>query len=130
MELSEYDFMRLSPNTDLHDFDCGNEDLNDFIKNDALLHQNELIAVTYVYKLISSNKVVAFFSVHNDSVKTEYFDSKRKFNKFRAIFPVQKSYKSYPAVKLGRLGVDKSISGNGFGTTIINAVKFSFTDNK
>lgn len=129
MSWFEYDFLRLTPDIVLDDFDCGEVDLNDFIINEALPHQNELITVTYVYKLKTSNKVIAFFSVHNDSVKAESFDSNRKFYKFRSVFPKEKTYKSYPAVKLGRLGDDKSISGNGFGSEIINAIKFSFAHN-
>jgi len=45
--------------------------------------------------------------------------------------PSQKRFSSYPAVKLGRLGVHKDNSGKGLGTDIINYIKKLFiTENR
>ena len=61
------------------------------------------------------------------------FKDKAEYNRFRKErkFPNEKRLKSYPAVKLCRLGVDQSAKGRQIGTTIIDYIKSMFTlDNK
>ena len=41
-----YYFETLNESHYLNDFDCGDEDLNDFLKNDALKQQNEKLSLT------------------------------------------------------------------------------------
>ena len=57
-------------------------------------------------------------------------DSKDKteFNRFRKKqgFPNEKRLKSYPAVKLCRLGVDESAKGQQIGTTVLDYIKSMF----
>lgn len=44
--------------------------------------------------------------------------------------PQQKRHRSYPAVLIGRLGVNKSFQGHGLnvGTQLMNALKYWFVD--
>jgi hypothetical protein len=61
------------------------------------------------------------------------FKDKTEFNRFRKKqgFPNEKRLKSYPAVKLCRLGVDEYAKGNQIGTTVLNYIKAMFVfDNK
>lgn len=61
------------------------------------------------------------------------FKDKTEFNRFRkkSGFPNEKRLKSYPAVKLCRLGVDVSAKKHRIGTTILNYIKSMFViDNK
>lgn len=53
------------------------------------------------------------------------FKDKTEFNRFRRHhgFPNAKRLKSYPAVKLCRLGVDTSAKGKQIGTRILNYIK-------
>ena len=48
---------------------------------------------------------------------------KNLWRKLRKAFPHQKHLGSYPAVKIGRLGVAASHRGEGIGTDIVSAVK-------
>jgi len=89
------------------DFDCENEDLNDFIHNDALKHLNEKLAVTYLCMI--DETVLGFVSIANASTK---IDEKHKKE---IIF----QYSEFTAVKLGRLGIDKRYKGNGIGTCLV-----------
>lgn len=130
MDLGSFDFTRLDSTLDLKNFECTNKDLNDFLKNDAIPHQDQLFAVTYLFKL--EQKIAAFFSVSNDVVSELMFEDKKTFDKFKKhMLPRPKRYKTLPAVKVGRLGVDKDFTGKGIGSDILNLIKYSFThDNK
>lgn len=46
--LSEYEIRKLGLHDHVSQFDCGDEDLNDFIINDAPLYRKTLLAMTYV----------------------------------------------------------------------------------
>ena len=62
MGLSDFKFERLSATSDLNGFNCGDEDLNDFLVSDAINYQTELLAVSYL--LVNSDSgLSAFFSV-------------------------------------------------------------------
>ena len=51
--MADFSIVRLSPTADIPPFDCGNEDINDFLANDAVDYQEGLLAVTY---LVMSNQ--------------------------------------------------------------------------
>ncbi len=125
---------RLEKGEVVKSFDCGDDDLNDFILNESVLYRKEKLAVTYVLEDQNDTeheKVVAFFSLSNDRISLSDFDSKTKYNRFSRRFNNRKRLKSYPAAKIGRLGVDVSVKGLGLGHRILNFIKFYFTaDNK
>ncbi len=115
-------------------FDCGDADLNDFITNEAPDYRKALLAITYVLTTEDApDNVVAFCSLANDRVSLSDFENSTEFNRFRKQqgFPQAKRMKSYPAVKICRLGVDLSMRGHAAGTKLLNFVKTYFTmDNK
>ena len=82
---SNYSFIRLEPSNVVKNFSCGNADLDDSCPG----------------------KVLAYCSLANDKVSITDFRDKTEFNRFRKKrgFPNEKRLKSYPAVKLCRLGV-------------------------
>jgi GNAT superfamily N-acetyltransferase len=94
----------------IKDFDCGDPDLNEFIKEDAFVYMNGKIAVTYI--LSYEKKALGFFCLSNDSIE---ITGKAK----DALVKEGKRQKTYPALKIGRLGVHKENQGKGFGTFII-----------
>ena len=88
-------------------FDCDNSDLNDFFRNDALNYYAELLGKTYCFTLDKNPEIiVCAFTISNDSIKTSHLPNARKKKVIRDI-PRQKQMKSYPAVLIGRLGVNK-----------------------
>ena len=44
MDIDELQFVRLTPDFEFTEFDCGHDDLNDFLLNDAKEYQKGLIA--------------------------------------------------------------------------------------
>ncbi|MCH8317064.1 MAG: GNAT family N-acetyltransferase [Bacteroidetes bacterium] len=128
MNFKGFILKRLSSDYTTKPFDCNDEDLNDFFINDASDYLKNLLAVTYL--LESSTETVAFFSLLNDKISVSDVPSKRWWKKnIRDILPEGKRYNSYPAVKLGRLGVHKNYQNQGIGTIILDHTKDLFINN-
>jgi len=128
----KYIIKRLALNDKIVSFDCGDYDLNDFILNESIFFQKEKLAVSYVLKdRVETQNVVAFFSLSNDKISITDFENKTKYNRFSKRFNNRKRLKSYPAVKIGRLGVSNSMKDKRIGSAIINYIKSYFiNDNR
>lgn len=88
-------------------FDCEHLDLNEFFKNDVLNYSDELLGKTYCFTLDTDPSIiVCAFTVSNDSIKTTQLPNARK-KKVTKIIPREKHMRSYPAVLIGRLGINK-----------------------
>lgn len=121
-------FRRLSDGAPVVSFDCGDPDLNDFLLKDALLYEQQLLGVTYVFENEETQQTAAFFTVSNDRISVEDTDNKASFNDLIASrLPNDKQFRYYPAVKIGRLGVDKDFRGKGIGIKIIRVIADFFT---
>lgn len=120
-------------------FDCGNEDLNEFFQKDAFAHKQELLAETYFLQPTEATEKdiflpVAFVSFLNDAIvisRKERRGSKIKFwNHLKKHIPQKKRlYPSFPAVKIGRLGVLKEYQRQHIGTSLLNMTKDMFLTN-
>ena len=107
-------------------FDCGDEDLNEFLLLDSKDYLRRLVSVTYLIE--TDERTVAFFSVSNDRIAISDTD-KAAWRKIRALFPHAKHRRDYPAVKIGRLGVGKELQGQHIGSDILSYVKRLFVTN-
>jgi hypothetical protein len=118
---------------DMHEqvlsFDCGDEDLNDFIRHESALYRKELLAVSYVFIERNTQKVAAYFSLANDRISISDFPNNTAFNRFRKQkFVNEKRLKSYPATKVCRLAVDIEFQRFSLGSCILDFIKTYFTD--
>lgn len=113
-------------------FDCHDEDLNDFILNEASLYRNALLSVTYIVEDKYSGEVLAYFSLANDKISLSDFDSKTEFNRFRKHkFVNDKRLRSYPAIKICRLAIAQSAQNQSIGTYLLEFIEDYFiVDNK
>ena len=129
--IKRYRFIRLDQSDSVRNFNCGDRDLDDFILNRASAFQKHLLSVSYAYAEADTGKMLAYCSLANDRVALDNFRDKTEFNRFRKKngFPNEKRLKSYPAVKLCRLGVDASAKKHRIGTTILNYIKSMFVIN-
>lgn len=147
IEGDDFSLIRLETDEEfLHEkiqlFDCGKKDLTDFFRNDALPHHKELLATTYFLqpKTWATDRNIfyplALVSFLNDSLRVEKTETATScstyLKKIKKLVPYPKrGYKSFPAVKIGRLGVLTSYRGKDFGTALINLTKeFFVTNNK
>ncbi len=115
-------YERLTSNHDFLPFDCGDEDLNEYFYQNSKSYQEQLLAVTYY--LENDEDTIVFFSLLNDKI-TAMELSNSFWRKLKSIFPHAKHRKDYPAVKIGRLGVNKKYqhSGNNWGTLTLDYIK-------
>ena len=128
VDVSTKSFIRLDPNNVVKNFSCGDADLDDFILHRASAFQKHLLSVSYVYVDDVSGRILAYCSLANDKVAITDFKDRAEFNRFRKKrgFPNEKRLKSYPAVKLCRLGVETSAKGQQIGTTVLDYIKSMF----
>lgn len=130
-------FKRLTPQSNLLPFDCGNDDLSDFFFNSAKKHLSKLLSVTYY--LESQGKTILFFTLSNDKISEieqkhgQPLFSKSFFRKLKDKFGRSKHRSDYPAVKIGRFGVDTQFrkSGEHWGSRTLDFIKYwMITENK
>jgi len=109
-------------------FDCGHPDLNDFFSNDCIAYSKELLGKSYCFRLDSDSSIITCsFTVSNDSIKVNSLPNSRKKKLIKSI-PRPKHFKSYPAVLIGRLGVDQNFKGKGIGKELMDFIKSWFID--
>jgi hypothetical protein len=121
--VNDIEIVRLEADSERPDFDCGDNDLNEYFKKDSRDACLELMAVTYaVYK---GDEIVAFFGVSNDSLKKEQI-GKGSFRRLTSRIAHRKRYASQPAVKIGRFAVAKDQQRSGVGGKILNYVTAFF----
>ena len=127
MDIDELQFVRLTPDFEFREFDCGHDDLNDFLLNDAKEYQKGLIAVTYLVKY--HDDLAGYFSLSNDKLSIKDSD-KSSWRKVKNLFHHSKHRGDYPAVKVGRLAVGCKYQGFDIGSRILDFVKYAFVYKK
>lgn len=124
-DLQHLSFCQLTPTTTLSDFTCGDEDLDNFLRDDAKRYLDDLMAVTYLFVDTTNGKVAAFFSLLNDKVAYNPED-KTIWNRINRRIHNSKRRHSYPSVKIGRLAVSTEYANTGLGSDILNLIKRTF----
>ncbi len=103
---------RLSENDAFSTFDSGDEDLNDFVQNDA--PRLERCDVTRVYVALAGAELVGYIALLTDTIVV-------KGNERGRFDLTQQDSKSIPAVKVGRLAVDKRYQRRRIGEALMRA---------
>jgi hypothetical protein len=87
--LYELSFDVLSNEFDLSKFDCGDADINAFLKDDALDYQKEKLANTYIFHF--DYKPIAFFSLLNDCLHDKGYEA-NTWNRFHRKHKIPNNY--------------------------------------
>jgi len=114
--------MEKIPNKDLHivsltnrhelnSFNCKSDELNDFLKTDALKDQEVMVTKTYL--CYWKEKIVGFFSILSDTIEVKAIDD----NDCVKGYP----YPKYPGIKIARLAVDREFERRDVGTFLFLA---------
>ncbi|MCF0069342.1 GNAT family N-acetyltransferase [Dyadobacter sp. CY261] len=82
------------------------------------------MAVSYLLEV--DEDIVGFFCVSNDRICKGDTD---KWRKIKDSVPYPKRRNSYPAVKIGRLAIDKKFQRGGFGNRMLEYIKYLFLKN-
>ena len=128
----DFNIRKLEKGESVAAFSCGDDDLDDFILNDAPLYRDALLAVTYIIERNSNSDVVGYFSLANDRITIKDFPSNNAFNRFRKQrFVNDKRLTNYPSVKLCRFALSNDVKGKRIGSILLDFMKRYFiSDNK
>lgn len=94
----------------IDDFSCGDEDLDDWIRNDAQRLQAANVVQTFLG--LCDNRAVGFIGLMSDAVELEMRE-RSKLDLSRRDHPV------IPALKIARLGICTSFRGRSAGTAMM-----------
>lgn len=105
-------------------FDCGKEQLNRYLKNQASQDVKRKLSACFVLAENGTGIVQGYYTLSNSSIPLDNFSEQ-----IRKKLP--HSYKSIPATLLGRLAIDKKHQGRGIGKILlIDALKRSYAISK
>ena len=113
-----------------HPFSCGDADLDEFFRKDVFMYEEELLGKSYCWVSREDRRtIVAIATLSYDGIKTYTLDRPSK-NALQRRIPQQKRHRSYPAVLIGRLGVNVEWrgQGRGVGTQLMESLKYWFVD--
>ncbi len=115
---------KIENSTIIKSFNCGDDDLNEFLLEKSKNYQQELLATTFIFE--NETTTYAYYSVFNDSFRIEdlSFLSKNAIKNFlRRLLPHSKRHlKHYPAIKIGRLAISKQAQQLGLGRKIMDTI--------
>ncbi len=124
MEIKEikenYYFETLNGNHDLSDFDCGDDDMNDFLKNDALTQQESELNVTKL--VIYDNNIIGFASLLTDTILIRNIRDENISLNIKRQLNITTKNRSIASVKIGRMAIDKKYHRKNLGTHIIRNI--------
>lgn len=131
----EYTFNKLTSDTKIKPFKCNNQDLADFLINDAKVYLKYLRYTTFLIE--NKDITVAYYSLANDVLRLDpkvdkELDDKIKLGIEGKDYSFQEymfSQNIFPAVKIGRLAVYEDLRNKGYGTDIIKLLVGSFKQN-
>jgi hypothetical protein len=95
------------------DFDCGNDDLNDFLLTDAINYNDARVAITFL--VFYFGIPIAYYSVGMDCIKLKSRESKAIVKEHHLV----RKYSEYPAIKIYRLGVCSEYKKRDAGSNIV-----------
>lgn len=123
-----FELIRLTPDMEIKPFTCGDTEINGFLFEDAKTSLIDRTSVTYI--LQSETETVAYWNYINDKISYKQLDNEKKwYDRIGSSFSKNVPLKSYPAVKIGRLGVHENHKRKGIGTAILDYTKGLFVDN-
>ena len=110
LNFSQVKALPLSRIYDLSKFDCGDKDINEFLKQDALIYQEKKLATTIIFTF--NDEIIGFFSIAADSLKLKLAE-KENHNIQNKTIP------EFPAIKISRIGRDVKYKDQKVGVDIL-----------
>jgi GNAT superfamily N-acetyltransferase len=104
------DFDLIKEWDDISSFNCRDEDLNDFLRTDALKNQQSRLSITWLVRW--NGNLVGFCTLINDSIKTRWINPGDGEHGYR--------YLHYPALKIARLATRQDFERRGIGTAMLD----------
>lgn len=103
-----------------NEFDCGQELLNNYLKNQAGQDIKRKLSACFVIAEKETNNIQGYYTLSNNSIPLSHFPEY-----IQKKLPI--SYVSIPTTLLGRLAIDKNSQGKGLGKILLlDAFKRSY----
>ncbi len=97
-------------------FDCGDGALNDFLCTEEVAnYERENLGRTYL--AYYQGELAGYFTVSNDGLRVEYLRTFKSFSKAHIM-----KLETIPAIKIGRLAVDRKWQNRGIGRMLIKYI--------
>lgn len=114
--------------SECHPFVCGDDDMDEFFREDALDYTRYKMGKSYCFRMKDNKQsIVACFTVSNDSIRIYDLPSSRR-NAMWGITHREKMLTRYPGVLVGRLAVASSFSGQSIGSEVLDFIRMWFID--
>jgi len=112
-------------------FSCGDDDLDDFFHHSTDNYRKQQLGNTWCYFLDENPKViVCAFTLSNSSMDVRHLPGSRK-KKVITNIPREKHLSSYPAILVGRLGINQNFKKRGIGSELLKSIcTIATEDNK
>ena len=111
-------------------FSCGNKDLDEFFATDYFDYAKQLMGKTYAFLEVDNpREIVCAFTVANASIFTNHLPNARRKRIGKSV-PQPKRDMIYPAVLIGRLGVNSGYMRRHIGTELMDSIKSWFIDDE
>ena len=117
-----YYFEILNEKHDLSNFECDSNDLTNFLKNDASKQQDMNLNLSQL--VICDNEIVGFFSLLTDTLKLKTLENNNLKKEIKLELDISEN-NEIPAIKIGRLAIDKKYSKKGLGSHILRNILLS-----
>ena len=110
-------FEVLSTSTDLHSFNCGITEYNDYLTIDALRSISDHIALTWLLIERTNGNIAAYMSLIMDAIKLSFTE--------KELHNLKYPFRTIPAMKIAKLAVDRIFAEKykGIGTYMINSAE-------
>lgn len=102
----------LNARYNLSSFDSGDEELNDFLRNDAQKEQQLLLSKTHL--CFHKDRIAGFITLAADSIRID----RDKLDQSQIINECD--YPAYPCILIARLAVDHRLQGRGVGSYLLS----------
>lgn len=120
------ELVRLTSSLPILNFNCGDQDLNNFLLEDAKPFLEKRIANSFI--LMDEDRIVAYFCLLNDKISRQEVTN-NQWKKIKNSFPDGKKFSSYPAIKIGRFAVSIDYRGQQIGSKLMNILKDMLNSN-
>lgn len=102
-------FKPLDAYDDVSCFHSTEQELDDFLHEDALDNQANRLSVTFL--ACWNDRIVGYFTLVNDSIVAEAVDESDREPSWE--------YRKYPAIKIARMARHRDFAGHGIGTIML-----------
>ncbi|MBQ2636799.1 MAG: N-acetyltransferase [Methanobrevibacter sp.] len=118
-----YRFETLTDEHDLSNFECDSEDLTNFLKDDALTQQNRKLNLTKL--IMCDSEIIGYVSLLTDTIPLKDIRDEETRKDIKDQLNITSKKRKLPAIKIGRLAIDKKYSKQGLGSEILMSILFN-----